>query len=89
MAAIPEANEGMQLSQRFSGVASELHANMDALKLSLETLNFGEFTVQSSPQLVQLCALQSAGRLDHDAAVCNVLHCTCQASHQLGHKIWF
>lgn len=41
MAAIPEAVEGMQLSQRFSGAAQQLQADMDALKMSLETLDFG------------------------------------------------
>ena len=41
MAAIPEAMEGMQLSQRFSGAAQQLQADMDALKMSLETLDFG------------------------------------------------
>ncbi len=47
MAAIPEAMEGMQLSQRFSGAAHQLQADMDALKLSLETLDFGETKVNS------------------------------------------
>ena len=41
MAAIPEAVEGMQLSQRFSGAAQQLQADMDALKLSLATNDFG------------------------------------------------
>lgn len=42
MAAIPEAVEGMQLSQRFSGAAQQLQAEMDALELSLETNDFGK-----------------------------------------------
>ena len=42
MAVIPEAVEGMQLSQRFSGAAQQLQADMDALRMSLETLDFGQ-----------------------------------------------
>ena len=41
MAAIPEAVEGMQLSQRFSGAAQQLQADMDALRMSLGALDFG------------------------------------------------
>lgn len=44
MAAIPEAMEGMRLSQHFSGAAHQLQADMDVLKLSLETLDFGKCT---------------------------------------------
>ena len=46
MAAVPEAMEGMQLSQRFSGAAQQLKAEMDALKVSLETLDFGKHVVR-------------------------------------------
>lgn len=42
MAAIPDALEGMQLSQDFTGSAQQLQADMDALRLSLETLDFGK-----------------------------------------------
>ena len=48
MAAIPEAMEGMQLSQRFSGAAQQLQADMDALKMSLEHLDFGMQQIYSS-----------------------------------------
>lgn len=41
MAAIPEAVEGMQLSQRFSGAAQQLQADMNALRMSLGALDFG------------------------------------------------
>lgn len=41
MAAIPEAVEGMQLSQRFSGAAQQLQADMNALRMSLGVLDFG------------------------------------------------
>lgn len=41
MAAIPEAMEGMELSQRFSGAAQQLQADMDALRMSLKTFDFG------------------------------------------------
>ena len=56
MAAIPEALEGMQLSQRFSGAAQQLQADMDALKMSLETLDFGRQLIRESH--VMHCALQ-------------------------------
>ena len=42
MAAVPEAVEGMQLSQDFSGSAQHLQADMNALKRSLETLDVGK-----------------------------------------------
>ena len=45
MAAVPEALEGMQLSQQFSGAAHQLQADMDALRMSLDTLNFGKVAV--------------------------------------------
>lgn len=41
MAAVPEALEGMQLSQRFSGAAHQLQADMNALRQSLAALDFG------------------------------------------------
>ena len=41
MAAVPEALEGMQLSERFSGAAHQLQADMNALRHSLQTLDFG------------------------------------------------
>lgn len=56
MAAIPEAMEGMQLSQRFSGAAQQLQADMDALKMSLEHLDFGMQQICSSH--VMHCALR-------------------------------
>lgn len=56
MAAVPEALEGMQLSQRFSGAAQQLQADMDALKTSLETLDFGGHLIQYS--CVMHCALR-------------------------------
>ena len=56
MAAVPEALEGMQLSQHFSGAAQQLQADMDALKMSLETLDFGGQLIQYS--CVMHCALR-------------------------------
>lgn len=46
MAAIPDALEGMQLAQDFTGSAQQLQADMDALRLSLETLDFGRINWQ-------------------------------------------
>lgn len=47
MAAIPEALEGMQFSQDFSGSAQQLQTDIDTLRLSLETLDFGRACVIS------------------------------------------
>lgn len=58
MAEIPEALEGMQLSQRFAGAAHQLQEDMDDLKLSLKALDFGELL--SSQQ-----ACQPSGAFSH------------------------
>ena len=42
MAALPDLEEGLQLSQHFAATSQQLQADMDALKLSIETLDFGE-----------------------------------------------
>ena len=42
MATIPDLEEGLQLSQHFAATSQQLQADMDALKLSIETLDFGE-----------------------------------------------
>ena len=47
MAAIPEALEGMQFSQDFSGSAQQLQTDIDTLRLSLETLDFGRARIGS------------------------------------------
>ncbi|KAL0019238.1 hypothetical protein WJX79_004955 [Trebouxia sp. C0005] len=41
MAEVPEALEGMQLSQRFASAAHQLQEDMDGLKLSLKSLDIG------------------------------------------------
>ena len=45
MATIPDLEEGLQLSQHFAATSQQLQADMNALKLSIETLDFGEQAV--------------------------------------------
>ena len=45
MATIPDLEEGLQLSQHFAATSQQLQADMDALKLSIGTLDFGEQAV--------------------------------------------
>ena len=89
MAAIPEALEGMQLSQSFSGSAQQLQADMDALRLSLETLDFGTLYLPSvhgcAEPLLQtaLTQLYKSGGL---TALPDAIHLTQQEGLPSGHE---
>ena len=65
MATIPDLEEGLQLSQHFAATSQQLQADMDALKLSIETLDFGEpFSCTSLGSTKRTCSndtMQAAG----------------------------
>ena len=55
MAEVPDALEGMKLSQCFAGAAHQLQEGMDDLKLSLKSLDIGELLSSQVNQVMHQC----------------------------------
>ena len=78
MAAIPEALEGMQFSQDFSGSAQQLQTDIDTLRLSLETLDLGRGLLSVNTDYVALHADTSMSLTGGLSSIPDAIHLTQQ-----------